>query len=122
LVLLVAPSSAHATRGLNLGFLDSVYSSDERDPWLDRTVAVNANTVRVDIGWPVVDTPARPASFDARNPADPHYDFSSADASIVAASARGLRVLATSPARRAPADASCWRPSPEGARRRPLRR
>jgi hypothetical protein len=51
--------------------------------------------VRVDVGWVAPDGPTRPAGFDARNPADPAYDFSRADAAIRAASARGLRVLAS---------------------------
>ena len=97
LLLLLGPTSAHAARGLNLGFADGVYSTAaaERDPWLDRTVGVNANIVRIDIGWPAPNTDTRPAGFDARNPADPHYDFSRADASIVAASARGLQIDAS---------------------------
>ena len=92
----VAPI-AHATRPLGLGFLDAVHTADpgERDPWLDRTVAVGADIIRLDIGWPAPPTATRPAGFDARDPADPHYDFSSADADIVAADARGLRILAS---------------------------
>ncbi|MEJ7825958.1 MAG: hypothetical protein WKF48_11040 [Solirubrobacteraceae bacterium] len=94
--LAVAPS-AHAARALALGFFDSVYSAApaERDPWLGRTAAVNANIVRIDIGWPAPNTATRPAGFDARDPADPRYDFRRADASIVAAAGRGLQILAS---------------------------
>ncbi|MDQ3723928.1 MAG: hypothetical protein M3376_12905, partial [Actinomycetota bacterium] len=75
-----------------------VYSApdpSERDAWLDRTVTVGAGIVRIDIGWPAPRTATRPASFDARNPADPQYDFRRADAAIVAARSRGLQVLAS---------------------------
>jgi hypothetical protein len=97
LVVLAMPASADAARGLQLGFLDGVYTADpaERDPWLDRSAAVGADIVRLDIGWPVQNTPTRPDGFDARDPADPHYDFARADAAIVAATARGMQVLAS---------------------------
>ena len=94
---LAAASSAQAPRALHVGFLDGVYMAepDERDPWLDRTVAVGADTVRIDVGWPAPDLPTRPAAFDARDPADPLYDFKRSDAAIVAADERGLKILAS---------------------------
>lgn len=121
--LVVAPA-APAAAPLHIGFFDGVYAAEatERDPWLDRTVAVGADTVRIDIGWVAPNTPTRPASFDARNPADPQYDFTRADASIVAARARGLQVLASftgAPAwadaagRPSSADPGTWKPSPK---------
>jgi len=123
-VALVAAPSAHAARPLALGFFDGVYSADagERDPWLDRTVAVSASIVRVDIGWPAANTPTRPPNFDARNPADPNYDFRRADASVVAASARGLQILASftgaprwaeGAGRPASVTPGTWKPSPQ---------
>jgi hypothetical protein len=97
LLALLAPASAHGARSLRLGFFDDVYGAlpAERDPWLARTVAVSADIVRIQIGWPAPNTAARPAGFDARDPTDPNYDFRRADASIVAATARGLQVLAS---------------------------
>ena len=120
--LAVVPAAAEAARPLHIGFLDGVYSSDERDPWLDRTVAVGADVVRIDIGWPAPGGPTRPANFDARNPADPQYDFTRADASIVAARQRGLQVLASFTGAPAWADGKgrpssvppgTWKPSPK---------
>ena len=40
-------------------------------------------------------TATRPPGFDARDPADPRYDFARADAAIVAAAQRGLTILAS---------------------------
>jgi hypothetical protein len=122
-VLATAPGAA-AARPLHLGFFDGVYSADpaDRDPWLERTVAVNADTVRINIGWPAPGGPTRPANFDARDPADPQYDFSRADASIVAARQRGLQVIASFTGAPAWADAKgrpdrvtpgTWKPSPQ---------
>jgi hypothetical protein len=124
LATLVAAPAAGAAAPLHIGFLDGVYTADatERDPWLDRTVAVNADTVRIDIGWPAPSGQARPANFDARNPADPQYDFTRADASIVAARQRGLQVIASftgapawvDKAGRPPSVApGTWKPSPK---------
>jgi hypothetical protein len=115
-------SSAHAARALQLGFFDGVYNAapEERDPWLARSVDVGAQIVRVDVGWPAPATATRPAGFDARDPADPQYDFTRADAAVVAADAHGLDVLAgfTSAPRWAdgagrPADVTpgTWKPS-----------
>lgn len=122
-VALGAAPSAHAARPLQLGFLDDVYLADpaEREPWLARTIAVGGEIVRLNIQWPVPNTAARPPGFNARDPADPRYDFRRADASIVAASARGLRVLANvrgaprwaeGKGRPASAPAGTWKPSP----------
>jgi hypothetical protein len=124
LVVLVNASAAQASSGLDLGFSDGVYSGPdaERDPWLQRTVDAGADIVRVDVGWVAPDSPTRPAGFDARNPADPAYDFSRADAAIRAASARGLRVLASftgaplwaeGAGRPADAPPGSWNPDPQ---------
>jgi hypothetical protein len=114
---------AHAAAPLHVGFFDGVYAAADpaqRDAWLDRTVGVDADTVRIDIGWPAPGGPTRPPGFDARNPADPHYDFTRADASIVAARARGLQVLASfsgapawvdAPGRPDTATPGTWKPS-----------
>ena len=119
-----APAGAQAPGRLSIGFLDEVFTDDasERGPWLTRAADSGADIVRIDIGWPAPDTPARPPGFDARNPADPAYDFSRADAAIVDASARGLRVLAAfsgarawvdGPGRPASAEPGTWKPDPQ---------
>ena len=121
--LLLAPAAAPAARPLDIGFLDGVYTAEpaERAPWLQRTVDSGADIVRIQIGWVAPDTPARPPDFDARNPADPAYDFSSTDSAISDAGARGLAVLVSfsgAPAwaegadRAADAPAGTWRPDP----------
>ncbi|MEA2233670.1 MAG: polysaccharide biosynthesis protein PslG [Solirubrobacteraceae bacterium] len=123
--MLLVPTAAQSARPLQLGFLDYVYTSPdpaERAAWLSRSVDSAADILRIHIGWPVPDTPSRPASFDATNPADPTYDFSSADAAIRDATAHGLRVLisffgaprwAEGPNRAAGAPLGTWRPDPK---------
>lgn len=123
LVMLLVVPAAPAAAPLHVGFFDSVYTAEaiERDPWLDRTAALNADTVRIDIGWVAPRGPTRPADFDARNPADPRYSFTRADASIVAAAERGLQVIASftgapewaeTSGRPASVTPGTWKPSP----------
>lgn len=122
LLVLSLPASANAARSLGLGFLDGVYTADpaERDPWLDRSAAVGSDILRIEIGWRALDAATRPAGFDARDPADPRYDFARADAAIVAATARGMQVLASfsraprwadGPGRPAGVTPGTWKPS-----------
>lgn len=120
-LLALAPAAAGANAPLRLGFVDGVYLTPDRDLWLQRTVQVGADLVRLDTGWAAPDTPARPPGFDARDPADPAYDFARIDDTIRSAGARGLRVLlSTSGAPRwaegrgrAPdARAGTWMPDP----------
>jgi hypothetical protein len=118
-IALAAP--AQAARPLDLGFHDGVFSGEERDPWLQRSAGAGADVVRIDIGWRAPNEPVRPAGFDARDPADPAYDFAGADAAIRAAAARGLRVIAgftgaprwaEGANRPAAAPPGSWRPDP----------
>jgi hypothetical protein len=120
---LVVPSPAEAARGLALGFSDGVFSADaaERTPWLGRAVASAADVVRIDIGWVAPNSQTRPTGFDARDPADPAYDFTRADAAIADAAAHRLRVLvsftgaprwAEGAGRPAGAPPGSWRPDP----------
>src|SRR5215207_9852940 len=96
LALAATSAAAAATRGLSIGFFDPILSSadaTQRAPWLARAVDSGADVVRLQIPWVAPNTPARPAGFDARNPADPAYDFAAADAAIVDATSHNLRVL-----------------------------
>jgi hypothetical protein len=116
LLALAAPAGAQAARPLALGFLDGVFSADDRGPWLTRAVDSGSDILRIDIGWNAATRPA-----DPRNPADPAYSFARADAAIVDATSRGLRVLASfsgapswaeGSGRPASADAGSWKPDP----------
>jgi hypothetical protein len=118
---LVGVASAPAARALELGFSDGAYTGPDAQAWMQRSVAAGADMVRIDIGWPVPNTPTRPAGFDARNPADPNYNFASDDAAIRLATSMGLRVLTTftvappwaeGPGRPAGASPGSWRPIP----------
>jgi hypothetical protein len=117
----VATAPANAARPLDLGFFDSVFTGSQSVPWLERAAAAGSDVVRIDIGWDAPNTPQEPAGFDPTNPADSHYDFAAADAAIRAATADGLKVIATftgaprwAEGRRMPAGATpgTWRPRP----------
>ncbi len=118
LLALAAPAGAQAARPLALGFLDGVFATDaaERGPWLTRASDSGSDILRIDIGWPAGTKPT-----DPRNPADPAYGFTRADAAIADATSRGLRVLASftgaprwaeGPGRPATADEGSWKPDP----------
>jgi hypothetical protein len=118
LFALAMPTGAQAARPLAIGFLDGVFSADapERSPWLTRAADSGSDILRIDVGWVAASKPA-----DPRDPADPAYSFARADASIVDATSRGLRVLASftgapawaeGPGRPASADPGSWKPDP----------
>ncbi len=120
-------ASARSSRGLSIGFLDGVFTADAavRGPWLTRAVDSGSDILRIDVGWPVANTPTRPANFDARNPGDPNYDFTRADAAIVDATSHRLRVLASftgapqwaeGPNRPASVSQGSWKPDPAALR------
>jgi hypothetical protein len=93
---LVHPAVAPAKHGLVTGFADGLYTSAvpaERATWLDRTVESKAGIVRINLLWARVAGPVRPT--DPSNPASTSYDFSSIDAGVRDAEARGLRVMVT---------------------------
>jgi hypothetical protein len=119
---LLVPASAWAARPLTLGFTDTSFGTAAGTPWFQRSAAAGADMVRIDVGWPVTDSATRPAGFDARNPADPHYDFTGPDAAIKGAVAAGLRVLvvfngaprwAEGPNPPAGVQDGSWRPNPQ---------
>ena len=118
LALAVPAAAAAAQRGLSIGFLDGVFTADapERGVWMDRAVDSGSDILRVQIGWVAGSRPA-----DARKPADPAYNFTRADAAIVDATSRGLRVLASfsgapawaeGPGRPSSASPGSWKPDP----------
>jgi len=116
-VAATAPETAAASRPLALGFFDPIYAAPATSaPWLQRTVDAGADVVKIEIGWPAATRPR-----DARDPADPAYDFRRADGAVRAASAHGLRVLVSftgaprwAEGARRPRSAvpGSWRPNP----------
>jgi hypothetical protein len=120
-VALLCPAGASAARSLELGISDGIFTQPAGAAWLQRSAAVGAKWVRIDIGWVAPDTATRPAGFNARNPNDPNYNFTSADAVIREASQVGERVLVTftgappwaeAPGRPSSDPAGSWRPDP----------
>jgi hypothetical protein len=123
LAALAHPAAAPAKHGLLTGFGDTVRyaSSDptERATWLDRTLDARAGIVRLDFYWRAVVGSQRPP--DPTNPRSASYNFSTIDAAVRDAEARGLIVLlnvssapawAEGPGRPPSADPGTWNPSP----------
>jgi hypothetical protein len=121
--LFVAPAPAQAAGRLSIGFLDGIFSVDgpERSQWMARAAESGSDILRIDVGWVAPHTATRPPGFNGRDPADRGYDFEHADAAIVDAASRGLRVLASFTGAPAwaegggrPTDASpgSWKPDP----------
>jgi hypothetical protein len=121
-IALASPAGAWAASPLELGFGDGAYTGPDAQTWLQRSAEAGADMVRISIGWVAPDTATRPAGFNARNPADPHYDFTQADTAVRLATHEGLRVLlvftgappwAEGPGRPADAVPGSWRPNPQ---------
>jgi hypothetical protein len=121
-LLSLTPGAAEADHPFALGFFDGIFTGPTGATWLGRAAGAGGDVVRIDIGWDAPNTPTRPAHFNARNPADPMYNFTAADAAIRAARADGLRVIASftgapqwaeGPGRPADADPGTWRPQPQ---------
>jgi hypothetical protein len=120
LALLIAAPAVAATP-LALGIYDEAFTGPSSASWLAKTKQAGAEWVRIGIGWVAPQTSTRPAGFDAANPADPHYDFTTADAAVRQAAARGLHILLTftgaprwaeGPGMPSDAVPGSWRPSP----------
>jgi hypothetical protein len=92
-VLSHAPPAA-AAGALQTGLAD-VFQGTDAPLAFKRTKAAGASVVRIYVGWRSIAPggDAKPAGFDARNPADPNYNWSSADAEVRGAVAAGLRPL-----------------------------
>ena len=122
LVLLAcaAPAGA-APRGLDVGFLDDLFTSAnaaDRAGTLDAARNSGAGIVRINLFWRSV-APTRPAA--PQDPADPAYRWGALDAGVRDAQARGLTVLLTitgapawaeGPGRPRSAAPGTWKPDP----------
>ncbi|HEY5333871.1 MAG TPA: hypothetical protein VIJ21_10020 [Solirubrobacterales bacterium] len=97
LLALLVPARSSA-EGLSVGFADPILTSSDaatRDFWLDRAAETKASIIRVDVHWADV-APRQPgAGFLASDPGSPEYHWSSLDATVRDATARGLRILFT---------------------------
>jgi hypothetical protein len=123
LTVLALPATASATRGLTTGLTgpSEYQTSDasERALWFGRTADAGAGIVRLAVDWSGTVTATRPP--DPTNPASTSYNFTSIDAAVRDAQARGLKVLLTvnvappwaeGPGRPASAIAGTWKVSP----------
>jgi len=116
-VQLAGAPGANAQSGLMTGLVEPGFrSSADQDGLLDMTRQADADMVRIGVGWRSV-APSRPAN--PRDPSDPVYRFSSTDAAVRAAAARGFQVLLTAedaprwaegPNRPQLAPAGSWKP------------
>jgi hypothetical protein len=116
-------ASASGLRPIALGFGDNLFSSPSlsvRNLWLGRAVSLASQVVRLDVGWPASTKPTHPA-----NPADPAYNFTSDDATVISATRHGLTPLvmftaaptwAEGPNRPASAAPGSWLPQPAALR------
>jgi hypothetical protein len=103
------------------GIADNVYYQPQsRDAWLGRTVASGAQFILLWVNWGAVSPQPPPAGTDPSDPANPAYDWGTLDATVRAATARGLRVVLSitsappwAEGPDAPADEApgTWRPS-----------
>jgi hypothetical protein len=123
LAALAFPTAAPAARGLVTGFQDDEPQSTdpgERALWLNRVVDSGAGALRFTISWSSFVGPQRPP--DPTNPGSASYNFSSIDAGVRDARARGLTVLlnvvvpapawAEAPGRPATVREGSWKPNP----------
>ena len=94
-VVFAAPASAYAP--FQMGIHEPAAGGGDSATF-DAMDGAGANIVRTAVTWASIapDGSVRPAGFDARNPADPGYNWSSLDAFVRAAGSRGLSPLVTS--------------------------
>lgn len=123
LALGVATTAAQAASGaLRLGFFDyHPFTTGDAAPWIARAQAEGTHVVRLSLAWSSVAPSARPATFDAANPADPAYRWPALDQQVKALHAAGFDPLLTvlhaptwaeGPNRPASAFAGSWNPDP----------
>ncbi|GAC1577323.1 MAG: hypothetical protein NVS3B18_11090 [Candidatus Dormibacteria bacterium] len=117
----VGGASATAARPLTTAFTDDVYFEAQplQAQWIQRTLATGAQTVLLDVYWNGTAPATLTPDFDATNPADPRYNWSSTDNAVRAVAASGLSVAlmmtaapswAEGPGRPADATPGTWRP------------
>lgn len=94
--LLVCAPSAHAYARLDLGIHDPSAEAGDTASF-DRASELSPSISRRPVYWAqhVPGGPTKPAGFDTRDPADPHYDWTKIDAFVRAAHARGIEPLIT---------------------------
>jgi hypothetical protein len=92
-----------------------------RSVWLARAQEIGSTTARIGVVWSVVAPYTRPRVFDAANPGDPHYDWSSVDAAVRTATADRQTVVllvahapswAEGPNPPGYVESGAWEPSP----------
>lgn len=118
---LLAPSAANA-RGLETGFMDSLFgsgSASSRHLWLGKAKAEGAGIIRQNVNWASV-TSRKPIA--PTNPADPAYHFAALDSAVRSEAGAGMKVLLTvydaprwAEGRHRPnsAPGGTWKPSPK---------
>ncbi len=95
--------------------------SSVRGLWLSRAQQLGSTSVRLGVAWNTIAPSSLPSGFNASNPGDPHYDWTTLDAAIRSAAAHGQSVLLA--VNRAPswaegpnipsyAQPGSWEPSP----------
>src|SRR2546429_2529381 len=106
-----------------MGFTDTAFGTRDagvRTGRLDEAKGLGASIVQVDLGWLGV-TENRAPTGDLSDPANPTYDWSTIDAAVRDAAARGLTPMfnvvaappwAEGPDRPANVAAGYWRPNP----------
>jgi hypothetical protein len=103
------------------GIADSVYYQPQtRSAWLVRTVDSGAQFILLWVSWGTVSPQPPPVGTDPSDPANPSYNWGTLDATVQAATARGLRVVlsitnappwAQGPDEPADAMPGTWRPN-----------
>jgi hypothetical protein len=123
LALAAAVPPAHAARSLTTGFYDPAwpYSDPAAATASDaRMRSLGAGVVRVHGVWAGVEPRAPAPGSNARDPANPAYDWEGLDNGVIAAASQGLTALvqfdqapswAEGPGRPAGATPGSWRPS-----------
>ena len=100
LIALSAPAPAAAMPGptsLSTGLVDSPVFQDSTDSvralWLARAHQIGARWVRLNVYWSLIAPFTEPQGFQASDPGDPSYNWTSLDESVREAAADGENVL-----------------------------
>src|SRR3954453_767789 len=87
-IVLLHPPAAHAARGIDLGFYDGDFTSSDTSTQttaFDRAAKARPGVTLIYVDWSRVapNHPNRPGGFDAADPSDPHYNWTSIDDAVV---------------------------------------